>query len=63
MNEFKPILRLVVVTQTFLLFAVIFLPALIRSMHDFWGKFVYGFLAALCIVLALLLRRALSELE
>jgi len=63
MNGHKPLLRLLIVTQTFLLFAVIFLPALIRYMHQPLGKLAYGFLAALCIVLTLLLRRALSELE
>ena len=58
----KPLLRLLIMTQTFLLFAVIFLPALIRYLHHPLGKALYGLFAALCIVLALLLRRALTEL-
>ena len=59
----KPLLRLMIVTQTFLLFAVICLPLLIRALHQTAGKVLYGCLAALCIVLALLLRRELSGLE
>jgi hypothetical protein len=63
MNEFKPILRLIVTVQIFLLFFAIILPAIIRGMQEPMGKFVYGILAVLCIVQALLLRRALSHLE
>ena len=59
----KPLLRLLILTQTFLLFAVIFLPALVHYLRQPFGKFVYGILAATCIVLTLLLRRALSELD
>jgi hypothetical protein len=63
MNGLKPILRLVVVTLTFLLFSMVFLPALIRYLQQPWGRVVYGFFTAVCIALALLLRRALSELD
>jgi hypothetical protein len=59
----KSLLRLLVVTQIFLLFAVVFLPTLIRYLQQPLGRLVYGFLAALCMLLALLLRRALSQLE
>jgi len=59
----KPLLRLLTVTQIFLLFAVVCLPLLIRYLQQPLGRFVYGLLAALCVVLALLLRRALTELE
>jgi hypothetical protein len=56
-------LRLLIVTQTFLLFAVIALPAIIHALHHPFGKWVYGALAALCIFLALQLRRELSGLD
>ena len=59
----KPLLRLLIVTQTFLLFAVICLPLLVHYLQQTAGKFVYGCFAAICIVLALLLRRSLSELD
>ena len=62
MNELKPILRLILLTQTFLLFAAIFLPVLIRSMQQPAGRWIYGLFAAICIALALLLRRALDSL-
>lgn len=63
MNDLKPALRLVVMTLTFLLFAVVFLPALVRYLQQPWGRFVYGLFAAVCIALALLLRRALTQLD
>jgi hypothetical protein len=63
MNEFKPILRLLVTVQIFLLFAVIIMPALVRGMSQPQGKWAYGFLTLLCIAQALLLRRVLAQLE
>ena len=63
MNGIKPLLRLLVVTQTFLLFAVVFLPTLIHDLQQPWGRWIYGILAAVCILLALLLRRALAEMD
>ena len=63
MNEFKPILRLVIMVQIFLLFSVIILPVIVRSLQEPQGKWVYGFFTVLCIVQALLLRRALARLE
>jgi hypothetical protein len=63
MNGQKSLLRLLIVTQTFLLFSVIALPTLIHYLHQTAGKVVYGFFAALCIVLALLLRRSLADLD
>ena len=59
----KPLLKLVVVTNIFLLFAIVVLPALIRYLQQPFGRFVYSLLAAVCIILALLLRRTLSELD
>jgi len=63
MNELKPVLRLIVMVQIFLLFAVITMPALVRIMSQPQGKWAYGFLTLLCIVQALFLRRILSRLE
>ena len=63
MNGHKTLLRLLIVTQTFLLFAVICLPLLIHAMHRTAGKVLYGCVTAACITLALLLRRELSGLE
>jgi len=62
MNQ-KSLLRLLIVTQTFLLFAVICLPLVVHYLHQTAGKFVYGCLTAICIILALLLRRSLAELD
>jgi len=63
MNEFKPILRLVITVEIFLLFFIIILPAVVRHMQQPEGKFVYGSLALLSILQALLLRRALNKLD
>jgi hypothetical protein len=63
MNEFKPVLRLVITVQIFLLFSVIILPVVVRSLQEPQGKWIYGFFTLLCIVQALLLRRALARLE
>jgi hypothetical protein len=63
MNDLKPILRLMVMVQIFLLFFVIILPAVIRGLQEPLGKWIYGFLALLCIFQALLLRRVLDRLE
>ena len=62
MNEYKPILRLIITVQIFLLFFAIVLPAVIRGMQEPLGKIVYGILAVLCVAQALLLRRALDRL-
>jgi len=59
----KPLLRLLILVQTFILFAVIGIPLIIHYLHQTGGKLVYACLAALCIVLALLLRRELSQLD
>ncbi len=63
MNGLKPLLRLLILTQTFLLFSVIVLPALVHYLQQPIGKWIYGGFAGLCIVLTVLLRRALRELE
>jgi hypothetical protein len=62
MND-KSLLRLLVVTQIFVLFAIVALPTLIHYLQQPIGRLVYGLLAILCILLALLLRRKLSELD
>jgi hypothetical protein len=59
----KPLLRLLILTQTFLLFAVVCLPLLIHLLHQTAGKVLYGCMAAVCVALVLLLRRALAELD
>jgi hypothetical protein len=63
MNGHKPLLRLLILSQTFLLFAVIILPLLLRYLHQTSGKILYGVLAAFCIGLVLLLRRAIDDLD
>jgi hypothetical protein len=63
MNDLKPVLRLIVTVQIFLLFFAIILPAIIRGLQEPLGKWVYGILALLCIGQALLLRRALERLD
>jgi hypothetical protein len=63
MNGRPSLLKLLIVTQTFLLFCMIAMPAIVHYLHQSLGKLAYGCLAALCIVLTLLLRRALSELD
>jgi hypothetical protein len=63
MNGLKPALHLVIFTLIFLLFAVIFLPVIIRELPHPAGRWIYGLFAAVCILLALRLRRALSELD
>ncbi len=63
MNGHKPLLRLLVVTQTFLLFALVAMPALIHYLWQPLGRFVYGLFTVVCILLALLLRRSLSDLD
>jgi hypothetical protein len=59
----KPLLRLLIITQTFLLFAVICIPLLIHYLPQTGGRLVYGCLVVICIVLALLLRRELDPLD
>ena len=63
MNGHRSPLRLIILTEAFLLFAVIGLPLLIRLLHQTAGKVLYACLAAAGIALALLLRRALDELD
>ena len=63
MNEFKPVLRLIMTVQIFLLFFLLIMPAVVRSLSQPEGRIIYGFLTLLCIAQALLLRRAISRLE
>ncbi len=62
MNELKPILRLLVMVQIFLLFMVIFLPFLVHLLQGPGGRFLYVILSLFGIVQALLLRRVLAQL-
>lgn len=59
----KPLLRLLIVSQTFLLLAVVCLPLVVRYLHQTSGKWLYAGLAAACLALAFLLRRELSRLD
>lgn len=59
----KPLLRLIIVTQTFLLFAILCLPLVVRSLQQPLGKLAYIVLAAVCVILAFFLRRQLAELD
>jgi hypothetical protein len=59
----KPLLRLLILVQTFLLFAVICIPLLVHYLHQAGGRLAFGGIAVICIVLALLLRRELSKLD
>jgi hypothetical protein len=59
----KPLLRLLILVQTFLLFAVMCIPLLVHYLRQTGGRVAYGILSVICIVLALFLRRELSQLE
>jgi hypothetical protein len=63
MNGLKPVLQLIILVLIFLLFAIIFLPVIVRYLQQPAGRWIYGLFAAICVVLALLLRRALTELD
>jgi hypothetical protein len=63
MNDLKPMLRLIITVQIFLLFFLIIMPAVVRSLQQPEGRIIYGFLTLLSIAQALFLRRALSHLE
>jgi hypothetical protein len=62
-NPTKTILRLLIFTQVFILFFLIFMPILIRMLSETWGRVLYLLLALVTIGLALALRYALSGVE
>lgn len=59
----KNALRLLIVSQVFTLFALLFLPTLMRLLNETLGKILYSGLVVACIGLSLALRRALGGLE
>lgn len=63
MNPQKTILRLLIVSQVFCLFFLMFMPTLIKILHEFWGKMFYTLLVLVSIGLALALRYAFIGLE
>jgi hypothetical protein len=63
MKDIPFVLRVLIVTQMFLLFAFLFLPTLLRFLNEPLGKVLYAVLVVICIGLALALRRALEALE
>lgn len=61
MNETNATLRLLILVQMFMLFALLLVPLLIRHLQEPWGKAVYALLAAGCVAQALRLRRAFQQ--
>ena len=59
----KNIVRLLVLSQVFTLFFLIFMPVLIRLLNETWGRVLYTLLSLTAIGLALGLRYALNGLE
>jgi hypothetical protein len=62
-NPHKTILRLLIFTQVFTLFFLIFMPILVRLLNETWGRVLYLFLALVTIGLALALRYALNGVD
>jgi hypothetical protein len=63
MNPQKAVLRLLILSQIFCLFFLLFMPTLIKILNELWGKVLYTILVIASIGLALALRYALSGLE
>jgi hypothetical protein len=63
MNAYKPLLRLLILTQVFTLFLLLLMPVLVRFLGEVWGKVTYSIVALLCVGLALGLRYANSALD
>ena len=63
MNPNKAVLRVLIVSQVFTLFFLIFLPILMRALNELWGRVAYVLLSLIAIGLALALRYALVGLE
>ncbi len=59
----KTVGRLLVLSQVFTLFFLIFMPVLIRLLNEMWGRVLYTLLALAAIGIALALRYALNSLE
>jgi hypothetical protein len=59
----KTTLRVLIISQVFSLFFLIFMPVLVRMLNDMWGRVFYTLLSLVGIGLALALRYALNGLE
>lgn len=59
----KDALRLIIFTQIFTLFFLLFMPTLIRLLGDPWGKMLYTVLVMAAIGFALALRHAFTRLD
>jgi hypothetical protein len=59
----KTTIRLLILSQVFTLFFLIFMPVLIRLLNDMWGRVLYTLLALGAIGMALALRYALNGLD
>ena len=59
----KTVARLLILSQVFTLFFLIFMPVLIRLLNEMWGRVLYTLLALAAIGMALALRYALNGLE
>jgi len=62
-NPNKTALRLLVLSQVFTLFFIIFIPVLIRVLSETWGRVLYTLLALVAVGLSLALRYVLNGLE
>ena len=63
MNPHKSLLRLLIVTQVFTLFALLLMPTVIRLLDEVSGKALYGLLVAVAVGLAMALRYGLASLD
>ena len=63
MNPHKTVLRVLVLSQVFTLFALILMPVLVKLLSDSWGRVIYTLVSLVAIGLALALRYALNGLE
>jgi hypothetical protein len=62
-NPNKAALRLLIISQVFTLFFLIFMPVLIHLLNEMWGRVIYILLALVSIGLSLALRYVLNGLE
>lgn len=63
MNPTKTALRVLILSQVFTLFFLIFMPVLVKLLNDTWGRILYTLLSLTAVGLALALRYALNGLE
>lgn len=63
MNPHKTILRLIILTQVFTLFALLLMPTLIRLLDQTAGKVLYFLLVLIAAGLVMALRYALAAID